>query len=210
VVERYKDEAIIYAWQVENEPLNRSGPRELWVGWNLLQKEIDLVKELDEKKRPIVLNSMTYPNRFLRFFTRFMYKRNPVFEMIDLAEIPALNIYPVIGHKLWGTKICFWSSAESRSNYIKPFIRRAEIQNKPMWITELQAEPWEPGELVHMFEAAPLTCGPETFMQTFRELRDMKVKTILLWGVEYWIYRAKTFKDEEWVEAGKHLIRHGL
>jgi len=201
VVGRYKNEDIIVAWQVENEPLSRSGPRELWIRKDFLQKEISLVKELDGRNRPIIVNAMTYPNGFLRFLTRMAYKKNPIDETIDIAQIPALNVYFAIGQKLLSKNICFWTNPKGRISYLSQFVARAASQNKLIWVTELQAEPWEPAELVHTREKDAITCGADNFHVAFEELRSLNIDTIFLWGVEYWIYRKQQYKDNKWIEA---------
>ncbi|MDD5584782.1 MAG: beta-galactosidase, partial [Candidatus Omnitrophica bacterium] len=101
VVTRYKDNENIVAWQVENEPLNRSGPRNWWISADYLKEEIALVKRLDDTRRPIVVNVLSLPNTFLRFFSRLQYKKNPIYETIDIAQIPAINVYARIGHQFW-------------------------------------------------------------------------------------------------------------
>jgi len=68
VIKRYRDKDIIIAWQIENEPFNRSGPKNWWISKDFLMEEMDLVKKLDAKNRPIVINALSLPNAFLRFF----------------------------------------------------------------------------------------------------------------------------------------------
>ncbi|MDD5020408.1 MAG: beta-galactosidase, partial [Candidatus Omnitrophica bacterium] len=80
VVLRYRDKDIIVAWQVENEPLSRSGPKDLWIGRKFLEREMALVRGLDTKDRPLVVNAMTYSNGFLRFLARLAHKKSPIME----------------------------------------------------------------------------------------------------------------------------------
>ncbi|MFA5039216.1 MAG: beta-galactosidase [Candidatus Omnitrophota bacterium] len=201
VVLRYRQHPAIVAWQVENEPFTRSGPRDLWINKNFVEREKALIRRLDPRKRPLVINAMTYSNGFLRFLVRLAYRTNPVFDTIDSAEIPAINVYPVVGHTLFSKKVCFWSNLEGQMRYLKVFLERAKNTGKDLWVTELQAEPWEPGELVHLREEAAQTCQPESFVLTYRQLTDMGVTTIFFWGVEYWFYRAEKYGDTRWLEA---------
>ncbi|MCK9554354.1 beta-galactosidase [bacterium] len=207
VINRYKDENIIIAWQVENEPLSRSGPKDLWIRKDFLQNEIDLVKELDDMDRPVVVNAMTYANGFLRFLTRFIYRKDPVYETIDIARIPAINVYPAIGHEILKNKVCFWTNSGERIKYLRQFVDYARSEKKSLWVTELQAEPWEPGELVHTREEKAITCGAENFPEYFNELRSLNIGTIFLWGSEYWIFRKKRFHDETWITAAMDIIK---
>ncbi|MCF7907465.1 MAG: beta-galactosidase [Candidatus Omnitrophica bacterium] len=205
VVERYKKEAIIVAWQVENEPLNRAGPKDWRIRNDFLQEEIDLVEKLDTRSRPIVINAMTYLNRILRFFNRLIYTKNPVYQIIDIADIPAFNIYSTIGHKLIGQKICFLTVPQKRLKYLKRFVDYAKAQDKTVWVTELQAEPWEPGELVHIRKEAAITCRAEDFPVSFGELEYLGVDTVFFWGVEYWFYRMQYYKDKSWLDAFEQI-----
>ncbi len=201
VVERYKNEDLIIAWQVENEPLSRSGPKELWIRPDFLKEEIKLVKKLDQHPRPVVLNAMTYSNWFLRMLNRLTYSKNPIYQTIAIAEIAAINVYPAIGQKIIGAKICFWTEPKGRMAYLRRFVNKAREHNKPLWVTELQAEPWDPGELVHLNEKKSLTCHSDNFLMVFSELHSLGIDTIFVWGVEYWLYRSKNFQDNSWIKA---------
>src|SRR5215472_5136747 len=55
-VERYRGRPCIIAWQIENEPVNRSGPRGWWIGADLVRVEIEAARKAD-LHRPIVLNA---------------------------------------------------------------------------------------------------------------------------------------------------------
>ncbi len=207
VVDRYKDRKIITAWQVENEPLSRAGPDEWWIRKSFLKEEIALVKKLDaDRRRPVVINAMTYPNAFLRVLARLAHKEAPVAATIDIAQIPALDVYPAIGQKMLGQDVCFWTHPKSRVKYLRKFAERAKAQGKPLWVTELQAEPWEPGQLVHTSEEAPMTCGAETFFDTFEEMRSLGIRKVFLWGAEYWYYRKKTFDDGSWIKTFRRIV----
>jgi hypothetical protein len=205
VIARYGNERIIVAWQVENEPLSRSGPRAWWIRKDFLKKEVDLVKKSDRYRRPIVINAMTYPNKLLGFLTRLAYPQNPAVETIDEAEIPAINIYPSIGQQVFSRKVCFWTSSKRRIGYIQQLIDQANARHKPLWVTELQAEPWEPAELVHVVKDEAMTCGPNSFRATFDELSKLRLPTIFLWGAEFWIYRQQQYNDSAWLDAFEQI-----
>lgn len=206
VVNRYKEEPHLIAWQVENEPLDKSGPDNWWVSRDFLQREIFLVSAADKNKRPIVVNAATYPNRLLRILSRLRYIRNPVYQVIDLAEVPAINIYSAIGHKVSGMKVCLFSAQNEYKKYFKDIISYAEERGKKMWVTELQAEPWEPGQLVHLTEGGAISCWPGSFLRDFNDITAMNVDTVLLWGVEYWIYRKDVRKDDSWVKTARDIL----
>lgn len=93
------------------------------------------------------------------------------------------------------------SNPKGRINYLKQFIARASSQEKKVWVTELQAEPWEPGELIHLGKGPPVTCELGIVSVTLKELHSLGIDTVLLWGVEYWFYREKIHCDSSWLES---------
>ena len=205
-VSRYSSKAIIHWWQVENEPLNRAGPRQWWIKKDFLAEEVKLVKRLDERNRPIVINAATYPNKTLRFLVNLTSPNHPIPEAIELCDIFAINVYPIVGHKFMWMKMRLWTHPPERVEHLSEIVNSARAQNKDVWVTELQTEPWEPGELVHMGPEKSITAWPSVFQSDFEELRSIGIKTILLWGAEYWIYRRDTYDDKSWWEAGMDIV----
>jgi hypothetical protein len=63
-VERYRGRRCVVAWQIENEPVNRSGPRRWWIGAELVRDEIAAARRVDPS-RPIVVNAFAAFNAFL-------------------------------------------------------------------------------------------------------------------------------------------------
>jgi len=208
VVDRYKGENIIHAWQVENEPFNRAGPHEWWISKDFLKTEIRLVKSRDPQKRPVVINTATYPSGFRRLLASLAYKKDPVDLTISLADIPGFNIYTSTGHRFLLTfDVCFRTSVTECGRYFKRLYSIVEDSGKPFWVTELQAEPWEPGQLVHKGKEEAITCQPENFTQMYGELTSLGIKSILLWGVEYWYYRKNRYGDDSWLAAASNILK---
>ncbi|MDP3723986.1 MAG: beta-galactosidase [Candidatus Omnitrophota bacterium] len=207
VVSRYRDEEIIHSWQVENEPLDRAGPGYWWIGRPFLEQEIALVRALDPSHRPIVMNAATHPHRFLRFLTSFFTRHDAIAEALELCDVLALNVYPLIGHR-WPWKRSYYRTrAEGRLSYLSRIMEQANDRDIPVWITELQAEPWEPGQLVYLEAAHPPTSHPEMLQPYVQEMRSLGIETILLWGVEYWYYRKTRHGDPTWWEAVGTLLQ---
>jgi len=198
VVSHYKDEKIIRYWQVENEPLDRAGAQYWWITRNFLKQEVDLVRKIDGGKRPIVINVATYPNRFLRSLSKFYAPYDAVQEAIPLCDILGLNVYPAVGHKFWWRKMYFWSTSSERIEYFSDILRKIKFQGKKAWIIEFQAEPWEPGLLVHKGTDRPPTGWPEASREYFNEFKSMGFDTFLLWGAEYWHFRKIQHQDDNW------------
>jgi len=198
VVSHYKDEKSIHYWQVENEPMDRAGAQYWWISKKFLKQEVDLVRQTDAGKRPIVINVATYPNKFLRGLSRFYAPYDPVQEAMALCDILGLNVYPAVGHKFWWRKMYFWSTPRERVEYFSEILARVKTQGKKAWIIEFQAEPWEPGLLVHKGDDRPPTGWPEMSRAYFKEFQSMGFDTFLLWGSEYWHFRKIQHKDDNW------------
>lgn len=206
VVKRYEGEPAVAYWQVENEPFDRSGANYWWIGKDFLKEELELVKRLDRKKRPVVINMATYPNAFLSFIAKVFAPVSALEEATELCDILGLNIYPTVGHEFLKVKMYFRTKPETRLRYFSRIVNFAESRGKKVWVTELQAEPWEPGELVYTGKEEPLTISPDLAGEVFGEVVSLGVKTVFLWGAEYWYYRNEHYSDKTWQEEVKKLL----
>jgi hypothetical protein len=203
-----RQERIIKYWQVENEPLDRSGANKWWIDKDFLREEIELVKELDNRNRQVILNVATYPNGFLRFLSRITSPNDPLSESLQLCDILGINVYPTVGHKFFWFKLRFRTDSGQRLKYLSDIVELAKEKGKEVWATELQAEPWEPGELVHKGRSEPTTAWPGVMRETFKELHSLGIDTIFLWGGEYWHFRKSEHADESWLEAVSKLLKN--
>ena len=198
VVLRYKDKNIIQYWQVENEPLNHTGHKRWWIGKRFLKEEIELVKKLDNKNRPIVVNTAVYTNRFLRLMAGISTVGNPIKQAIDLGDILGINVYKNVGDQVLRNNVYYGSRKEERIKHFNWIVQEAKKKDKSVIVTELQAEPWDPGLLVHTGKEKAITCSPSDTEELFDELTSAGINTVLLWGVEYWDFRKDTHGEKEW------------
>jgi hypothetical protein len=192
-VERYRRNPTIVAWQVENEPLNPSGPQGWRIGSELVRHEIAAVRELD-RVRPIVLNV------FCRF-NRWRLRKGPQPEVETLAllqpgDVLGLDVYRRIGGQRLGV-------ARVRRNWgwrrtAGQCSRAAGASDVRTWAIEAQAEPWR----------GPGTCRPGDLATTVDGLRAAGCTTILLWGTEHWLARDMA-GDPTWLEAVAELSAGG-
>lgn len=193
VVERYRDNSAIWAYQVENEPFA------WWFGENcdppdkkFLQQEVALVKKLD--KRPVVITDSGEWGLWV--------------DAITPADILGSSVY---------TK-AYNSNLHIYMPYLFPayfyqlkavLIKRVpNQQNKKILVTELQAEPWLSGK-------DPKENLPQNQTKSF-SLSDFKaniefVKKIgfeenYLWGVEWWFWMSENGYPE-YLEYAKTLFR---
>jgi len=208
VVTHYRNERAVKYWQAENEPFDRAGPQYWWIDKKLLKDEIEVIRKIDTNKRPIVINVATYPNNALYFIARFSAPTTPITDALSLCDILGLNIYPTVGQKFFGLKFYFWTHPWERMNYFRRVVKKAKKNGKRIWVTELQAEPWEPGELVHTDEKGPVTTWPEMMETALHEILLLGIDTVLLWGCEYWIYRKASFRDKSWWDKARGILKN--
>ena len=118
----------------------------------------------------------------------------------------ALNVYPVIGHRWPWKRSYYWTTPHQRTHHLQPIVERLRDSPRPVWVSELQAEPWEPGRLVYTESAHPPTSHPDMLSTYVREMQELGVTTVFFWGAEYWHYRRTQQDDPSWWEAVKRLL----
>ena len=151
--------------QIENEPLDKSGPNKLTVPLRVLTKEIQLARELSSL--PIVLT----------MWGNVSLKDSRLRVLDKLGDIIGLDLYYQIPDGKGG----YWGPKDSIETLQKQIIK----VNKPVWITELQTNPWKGEENLTSLEV---------FENNFSQARHLPVEAILFWGFEYWYY-LKSKKD---------------
>lgn len=181
-IERYTRFSQVKWIQVENEPFLKAGPKKLSISKGLLNEELDLVSSLT--RLPIMLTAQGLPNTglFAEFIKgRYGYKRN----LIDKSDILGLHVYEKFEGQLFGRDNHIFSATRLSWLYLKHLIKYARKNGKKVWITELQAEPWESTERDYTQSNIYRTCNPETVSQNIKRLRELGIKTILVWGTEF-------------------------
>jgi len=206
-VERYRNQNAVAVWQVENEPLNPSGPRRWWIGSEFVAEEIATVRRLDPH-RPIALNVFSRFNTWLDIasirhgldLSRLLGSsaRRPEAEALTLLgrdDILGLDVYRRIGYRRFGRRVVtrsrHWQSNAAR------WAARAAAEGKRAWVLEAQAEPWEPPLRGNR---RPRSCRPEDIAATVGGLWNAGCATVLLWGVEHCLARDAD-GDGSWLAA---------
>jgi hypothetical protein len=92
VVRRYRDRSAIAYWQVENEPLDPSGPRRWQIGPGFLAQEVTLVRQLDD--RPIIVTMFVEVNPMLLVPGRQREVQSRAAMLLNLGDILGLDLYP--------------------------------------------------------------------------------------------------------------------
>ncbi len=190
IVLRYRDLNNLSAWQVENEPFLPYGKcPELDV--EFLDKEIELVRSLDAK-HPVIITDSGELSIWLRAAKR--------------ADIFGTTMYRIVWNKYAGyvkyplPPKFFWLKA----NLVRLF-----YPNKPIIVSELQAEPWGPKLIYQLsLEEQEKSMNLKQFYDNIEYAEKVGFPEVYLWGAEWWYWlKIKHNQPEIW-EAAKEVISH--
>jgi Beta-galactosidase len=211
VVRRYRQQPGIEAWQVENEPLDAAGPHGWRVGPDFLREEIALVRSLDP--RPVVATMFAHsdPLQLLPPVRRLNRRRARA--LAQLADVVGLDVYPAVAIRAFSRDLALRWRWWRWERPLLHYAASVAALGKPTWVTEVQAEPWEPGAVAHTAPGEAPSLSPRLALATVARLRRLALPTVLLWGVEHWYARRLIHDDERWWSAFGRLFdeaRHPL
>ena len=210
---RYRDNPAIVAWQVENEPLNPAGPHRWFIGRDLLAAEVAALRQVDDR-RPVIINAFGHFNMLfdrasnrsgfdLRSLLGFESDTAEAHSLGVLAkgDILGLDVYTEIGYNFLGQEGVSHAGSDwaSKAGHWRTV---ALEQGKQAWITEAQAEPWEASMNSY---GDPRSTAAEDIHSRFASIRAEGFGTILLWGAEYWLWRADN-GDSSWLDAVTSIL----
>lgn len=172
-VQRLSSFSCITHWQVENEPLDRSGPQFLKIPFSLLQTEVALVRSLDS--RPIVLTAWGNDLSF----------RNALPELSQLADVLGIDLY----YQQFFVEIAGRSLYRGPQDSVQNLKKLLSPYKQPLWIAELQAEPWGKD---HGFYLNPSpTFTPQQLHHHWENIQELPIERSFWWGSEFWHHQAK-------------------
>lgn len=175
-IQHYSPQKGITHWQVENEPLDPSGPN--W--WNihptLLEQEIQIVKQQDTT-RPIVIT--LWGNELSQ---RHLYPH-----ITKLADVVGIDLYPRVPSSTFFKRKVISGPLDSDVK-LRTIFSQIKSTGKELWISELQAEPW----------TYPETCLPHHLSETIAWAAQFQTKRIYLWGYEYWLQKKQKGDMSYW------------
>ncbi len=172
--QQLKNHDCISYWQIENEPLDPSGLHHWTVQTEFLDKEIKYIQANDH--RPILLT--TWGNE--------LSKRHFLPLLAQRADVVGIDVY---GHQYQNTLLLgprYVGPQDSDQQLLQLF----SLCSKPVWVTELQAEPWEKGEVEYKSDY-PKSMSVPVLEQHLKQAERLHRETVFFWGVEYWLWRAK-------------------
>lgn len=199
-VMRYRSSSLLFAWQVENEPLDdvgnaSTGADQITVAQ--LAWEIAEVHGLDPKHK-VVLTTYDGSNvsvDMLQFYAPSVlvaaggYLSGHPGEALAAGDALGLDLYVDSPYTLPR-----FASPDLRSVWKQQAVdfwaRQARADGKDLWVAEMQAQPWDGAQT---FTPANLIAGAEDY-------RQEPLQVVLLWGVETWL------QDPPWMAGAKEAM----
>lgn len=199
ILNHYKNILAIKYIQVENEPFEPFGPDKWTIHPDFLAKEIDLVKTLT-KKPLICTNGGMDPVPVWLASLNGKYQRLETC-LAQNVDYIGLDVYPVIPQEVLG-KFYYFRTNQSHWNKLAQIKKQIESSGKKAWITELQAEPWEPEPMDTKNHLGNSSCNPELVKDYLKKAQEIGFEVILLWGAEFWLACVKD-KNSTWLKIIK-------
>ncbi|HET7339751.1 MAG TPA: hypothetical protein VFK22_09395 [Candidatus Dormibacteraeota bacterium] len=197
-IARYRDSPLLYAWQVENEPLDEVG-NELTgadqISETQLAWEIGEVHALDPKHQAVVTtyDGLNVYVDWLSVYAHSLvsdYNGHPL-DALNIADALGLDLYvdgPNVPYRhfasvnvreIWKQQaLHFWAAMASK-------------QGKSVWLAEMQAQPW----------ADSSSFAPKDLISSAVDYRQENLQVVLMWGVETWL------SDPSWLTAGAKAMQ---
>lgn len=178
VVNRYKNRTCIISYQLENEALLKAFGEKPEVDRVRLRQEYNLVKRLDPS-RPVIMSTST---------SWGVPVRQPI------PDIVGFSYYRII-HGKHGYSRAFHTPLLHRTR--KYLID--QLLNRPVFIHELQCEPWGPTAIWNMDNAEQArSMSPAHIKRNIELAKRIKAYPIDLWGGEWWYWRHLQGDDTIW------------
>jgi hypothetical protein len=194
-VRRYRGSRAVEAWQVENEPRNRSGPTRRLVPIRILSEEMALIRRLDP--RPRIISAFFHFAELLDLLSQpwpWRHASADILPLLGSGDILGVDVYPIAPVTLG---IFRWQSRASADWPAKlgQLREAAHSAGVEAWVVEAQAEPWQPAR----FE-------PDDVLRLVDGITEAGFTTLLLWGCEYWLKRHNE-GDSRWLNRAEKILR---
>jgi hypothetical protein len=197
---RYRSSPLLYAWQVENEPLDYVGNAitgDDLINVAQLSWEVDEVHQLDPG-RTVVLTTFDGWNSTIDVVQTYAppllalvgaYPSGHPGEMLAAGDALGLDLYI----EKPSTPLDF-TSPDLRSVWKQQALDfwagQAQGQGKQLWVAEMQAQPWEKSS----------GFAPANLVASAAAYRQEPLNVVLLWGVETWL------GDPAWMAGAQHAM----
>jgi hypothetical protein len=189
--------AAVEAWQVENEPFLPSMRHTLGLRITpaLLAREIEVVRDVDPRRRRVVVNHSTQSSLDRRWYTA-----------LALADIAAENVYTRRPNR-WPWPRYFNAHAiPLLAPPLRAHATTARRTGSELWVTELQAEPWERGDVRELRPEQIGSISPERLEANLRLVTRAGATRVYLWGAEWWHFTVERHGDARYWTLVKRLL----
>ncbi len=187
VMNRYKNEATIVSWQLENEALNRGFGERGNFDRKRLRSEMKLVKSIDPTRPVIMTTSNTWGVPLRR---------------------PRANLYGYTYYTVQMTDKGYKSTKLPKHWYKLRSIMIRMLTGRKSFIHELQAEPWGNKPVQNMtFSEQSESMDPERLKRNIELAKSTGLYPIDLWGAEWWYWRATAHNDPSIYTAVESSVR---
>ncbi|MBO0703405.1 MAG: beta-galactosidase, partial [Candidatus Dormibacteraeota bacterium] len=202
LVERYRGHDAVVAWQVEHEAVDPLGNEHSWrLAESFVRREVETVRAADPD-RPVLLNGFLPTSQAVRAFQ--WWNTRDQGDSLDvaqrLADVVGIDYYPRHAVAALGPLTAYLDARRSllRPRRLSKLLDWAARNQRRIWLTEGQAEPWEAITVPPDPEGrAMASCGPADLIRVYNEaLRAARTARVqlgayLFWGAEYWVRRAQ-------------------
>ncbi len=196
---RYRPSSLLYAWQIENEPLDKVGDAESGddrISDQQLAWEMAEVHVLDPKHQAVTTtyNGLNTAVDLLelwapRFVTHVGTVGHPE-GALEVGDALGLDVY-IDGPSVPLRHVTTTSlRLEWKQQTVALWATRASAAGKSVWLTEVQAQPWD----------SRGAFGPSDLVASASSYRQESLGVVLLWGVETWL------AQPAWMNAGAQAI----
>ncbi|MET0779408.1 MAG: beta-galactosidase [Candidatus Saccharimonadales bacterium] len=186
VVTRYRKHPALTSYQLENEALLRSFGQRPEVDIDRLIDEFELVKGLDADHSLIMTTSHHWGIPW----------NDPI------PDVVGFSYYHVVYYMGGYHSAHHYAWLHRARHYLIRLLKR-----RPVFIHELQLEPWGPHDIWEMTSAEQdRGMGPAQIAKNVRLAKKTGIKPIDLWGGEWWYWRLTKRHDPSVWEAVKKAI----
>lgn len=181
----YANDRRITHWQLENEVFFTFGTGKQYSDQeNFLRLEADTIRENDALKRPIIITESGDKGNW--------------------THVAAFG--DILGVSSYGISYEGGRYVTHNNGMPADWLNRANSIGKPVWLTELQAEPWGPRDNKSLsYDEALKSMDPNRLKEHLDFVTNAGFKDIYLWGAEWWIWMRDQWHPEMW-ETFKLLV----
>jgi hypothetical protein len=197
---RYRSSPLLYAWQVENEPLDYVGNAQTGddqIKAAQLAWEVAEVHAIDPGHEAVIttFDAWNVSVDLLQVYAPSLLSRLGGYpsghpqQAMAAADVLGLDLYvdgPSVPLRFTGADL----HAAWKEQAVDFWAGQAQVQGKDLWITEMQAQPW----------SGMSGYAPANLIATAVDYRQGPAQVVLLWGVETWL------RDPAWMTAAQRAM----